>query len=54
MRDPSRYQQMLRDLITQGLYQLLEQSVTVRCRSQDVQCVKVTIIALQDDCHPHF
>ena len=41
MRDTGRYQQMMQDLITQGLYQLLEQSVTVRCRAQDVQYVKV-------------
>lgn len=40
-KDNARYQTMLKDLITQGLYQLLETAVTVRCRKQDVTLVQV-------------
>lgn len=39
-KDIPRYQQLLKDLITQGLYQLLETEVVIRCRKQDYQLVK--------------
>ncbi|CAI8023962.1 V-type proton ATPase subunit E 1 [Geodia barretti] len=39
-RDSAHYQQMLRDLVAQGLFQLLEEEVTVRCRQEDVGLVK--------------
>eukprot|EP00999_Lentomonas_sp_LEN2_P000510 NODE_1511_length_831_cov_42.352273_g1463_i0.p1 GENE.NODE_1511_length_831_cov_42.352273_g1463_i0~~NODE_1511_length_831_cov_42.352273_g1463_i0.p1 ORF type:complete len:259 (+),score=53.53 NODE_1511_length_831_cov_42.352273_g1463_i0:105-779(+) len=35
-QDQSRYGQLLKGLILQGLYQLLEENVTVICREQDV------------------
>ncbi|CAH3142545.1 unnamed protein product [Porites lobata] len=39
-QDNSRYEQVLKGLITQGLFQLLEASVTIRCRQQDLNVVK--------------
>ncbi|XP_003383410.1 PREDICTED: V-type proton ATPase subunit E 1-like [Amphimedon queenslandica] len=39
-RDIPRYQQLLKDLITQGLYQLLEKEVLIRCRKQDYNLIK--------------
>lgn len=42
-RDQSRYPALLDGLILQGLYQLLETKVTIRCRKQDVQMVQASI-----------
>ncbi|XP_061617664.1 V-type proton ATPase subunit E 1 [Phyllopteryx taeniolatus] len=42
-RDPARYAALIDGLILQGLYQLLEPKVTVRCRKQDVQLVQASI-----------
>lgn len=39
-KDTSRYEQVLRGLITQGLFQLLEPAVSIRCRQQDLNIVK--------------
>ena len=39
-KDNARYQQVLEKLIAQGLFQLLEKDVSVRCRQQDVHLVK--------------
>uniref|UniRef100_A0A8C6T3Y6 ATPase H+ transporting V1 subunit E1b n=1 Tax=Neogobius melanostomus TaxID=47308 RepID=A0A8C6T3Y6_9GOBI len=42
-KDPSRYPALMEGLILQGLYQLLETKVTIRCRKQDVQVVQASI-----------
>lgn len=39
-RDPTKYKRILHSLITQGLLQLLEQNVLVRCRQADLQLVE--------------
>ncbi|KAJ7337941.1 V-type proton ATPase subunit E [Desmophyllum pertusum] len=39
-QDETQYGQVLKGLITQGLFQLLEPTVTIRCRQQDVDIVK--------------
>ena len=39
--DRQRWEQMLDNLITQGLYQLLEGEVTVKCRKIDLALVQV-------------
>lgn len=39
-QDKARYEQVLKGLIMQGLFQLLEPSVTIRCRQQDLEIVK--------------
>jgi len=39
-RDPANYRKMLDGLITQGLYQMLEENVVIRCRQQDLQHVR--------------
>ena len=41
--DVGKYQGMLQGLITQGLCQLLEPNVVIRCRQNDIQLVKVQI-----------
>ena len=41
--DVGKYQGMLQGLITQGLCQLLEPNVVIRCRQNDIQLVKVLI-----------
>lgn len=48
-KDTPRYEQVLKGLITQGLFQLLEPAVTVRCRQQDLSLVKkVKVAAIED------
>lgn len=42
-KDPARYPALMDGLILQGLYQLLEPKVTIRCRKQDVQMVQASI-----------
>ncbi|CAL8355488.1 unnamed protein product [Lota lota] len=42
-QDPARYSVLLEGLILQGLYQLLEPKVTVRCRQKDVEMVQAAI-----------
>lgn len=39
-RDPTMYQELLRKLITQGLFQLIETNVVIKCRQQDVRLVQ--------------
>ncbi|KXJ20994.1 V-type proton ATPase subunit E [Exaiptasia diaphana] len=39
-QDPSKYKQVLKGLISQGLFQLLESKVTIRCRQKDLDSVK--------------
>lgn len=39
-QDQNRYQQILEKLIAQGLFQLLEKDVTIKCRQKDVHLVK--------------
>lgn len=39
-KDPNNYRRLLEGLISQGLFQLLEAQVTIRCRQQDVGLVK--------------
>uniref|UniRef100_H2MMF4 ATPase H+ transporting V1 subunit E1a n=1 Tax=Oryzias latipes TaxID=8090 RepID=H2MMF4_ORYLA len=40
-KDPETYSKLLDGLILQGLYQLLEPKVTIRCRQQDVEIASV-------------
>ncbi|XP_064396505.1 V-type proton ATPase subunit E-like [Halichondria panicea] len=42
-KDAARWRNMLGDLITQGIYQLLEPEVTVRCRQVDINPIKEVI-----------
>lgn len=42
-RDQSRYPALMDGLLLQGLYQLLEPKVTIRCRKQDLQLVQASI-----------
>nr|ACQ58194.1 Vacuolar proton pump subunit E 1 [Anoplopoma fimbria] len=42
-KDPARYPALMDGLILQGLYQLLEPKVTIRCRKQDIQVVQASI-----------
>lgn len=42
-KDPSRYQTLLDGLLLQGFYQLLEPTVIIRCRRQDITLVKTSI-----------
>ncbi|KFM80605.1 V-type proton ATPase subunit E, partial [Stegodyphus mimosarum] len=39
-KDTARYQQVLKNLILQSIYQLLESEVTVKCRKQDTDLVE--------------
>ncbi len=39
-RDANKYKRLLHALITQGLLQLLEQNVLIRCRQADLQLVE--------------
>lgn len=39
-KDPNQYKVMLEGLIAQGLFQLLEENVTIRCRQADVPLVR--------------
>lgn len=40
VHDPNGYRRLLEGLITQGLFQMLEENVTIRCRQQDVNIVR--------------
>jgi len=42
--DKDKYKQLLLSLITQGLYQLLEKSVSVKCRKEDVSIVELLVV----------
>ncbi|XP_048825718.1 V-type proton ATPase subunit E 1-like [Brienomyrus brachyistius] len=42
-RDPARYAVLLDGLVLQGLYQLLEPKVAIRCRKQDVALVQAAV-----------
>jgi len=46
-RDVGRYRQILQGLVSQGLYQLLEEEVTVRCRKADLALVNEVLPACQ-------
>lgn len=48
-RDVGQYRQILQGLVAQGLYQLLEEEVTVRCRKQDVALVNDIIPMCQQN-----
>lgn len=39
-KDPAQYKAMLEGLIAQGLFQLLEEKVTIRCRQADVPLIR--------------
>uniref|UniRef100_A0A3B3QSW3 ATPase H+ transporting V1 subunit E1a n=1 Tax=Paramormyrops kingsleyae TaxID=1676925 RepID=A0A3B3QSW3_9TELE len=43
-RDPARYSVLMDGLVLQGLYQLLEPKVAIRCRKQDVALVQVSVL----------
>jgi len=48
-KDPNMYQKVLQKLIAQGLFQLLEKDVVIRCRQQDVKLVQNSMnAALQE------
>ena len=47
-KDRAKYGQMLKGLIAQGLYQMLEPKVIIRCRERDVSLVQVNLDIL---CH---
>ena len=44
-RNEGEYQKVLEKLIAQGLFQLLEKDISVRCRQQDVRLVENTVAA---------
>lgn len=47
--DKDKYQKILQGLIAQGLYQLLEPEVTIRCKQQDLELVrKAWPLAVED------
>uniref|UniRef100_A0A3P9KPN1 ATPase H+ transporting V1 subunit E1a n=1 Tax=Oryzias latipes TaxID=8090 RepID=A0A3P9KPN1_ORYLA len=43
VKDSETYSKLLDGLILQGLYQLLEPKVTIRCRQQDVEIVQASV-----------
>ncbi|KFO96605.1 V-type proton ATPase subunit E 1 [Calypte anna] len=43
VKDSPRYQTLLDGLVLQGLYQLLEPKIVVRCRKQDLSMVKTAV-----------
>ncbi|XP_075998149.1 V-type proton ATPase subunit E 1-like [Genypterus blacodes] len=43
VRDPARYSVLLEGLVLQGFYQLLEPTVIIRCRQQDVDMVQAAV-----------
>ncbi|KAF6731279.1 V-type proton ATPase subunit E 1 [Oryzias melastigma] len=43
VKDPETYSKLLDGLILQGLYQLLEPKVTIRCRQQDLEIVQASV-----------
>ncbi|KAG9469961.1 V-type proton ATPase subunit E 1 [Eleutherodactylus coqui] len=43
VKDAPRYQALLDGLILQGLYQLLESKVVIRCRKQDLPLIKAAV-----------
>ncbi|XP_042351801.1 V-type proton ATPase subunit E 1a [Plectropomus leopardus] len=42
-KDPDNYSVLLQGLVLQGLFQLLEPKVTIRCRQQDVEMVQAAV-----------
>jgi len=48
-KDPSRYSALLYKLISQGLCQLMEPSVTVRCRQEDLALVEAAVPSAAKD-----
>lgn len=48
-QDEAKYKQILQGLIGQGLFQLLEPAVTVRCRQQDLDLVKSVLPAAVEE-----
>ncbi|XP_018417601.1 PREDICTED: V-type proton ATPase subunit E 1 isoform X2 [Nanorana parkeri] len=43
VKEPPRYQALLDGLVLQGLYQLLESKVFIRCRKEDVQLLRNSV-----------
>lgn len=48
-RDQSGYARILEGLITQGLFQLMEDKVVIRCRQQDLQLVMSVVERCQEN-----
>jgi len=48
-RDSARYQEVLKNLILQAVYQLLETEVTVRCRKQDLNLVENSLSSVMGE-----
>ncbi|XP_062521848.1 V-type proton ATPase subunit E-like [Corticium candelabrum] len=44
-QNKKQYQELVKQLIIQGLYQLLEENVTIRCRKEDVNVVESSLDA---------
>ncbi|PIO25326.1 hypothetical protein AB205_0063860 [Aquarana catesbeiana] len=43
VKDPARYQALLDGLVLQGLYQLLESKVIIRCRKEDMPLIRNSV-----------
>ncbi|XP_040201269.1 V-type proton ATPase subunit E 1 [Rana temporaria] len=43
VKDPARYQSLLDGLVLQGLYQLLESKVVIRCRKEDMPLIRNSV-----------
>ncbi|KAJ1166116.1 hypothetical protein NDU88_006525 [Pleurodeles waltl] len=43
VKDGTQYQKLMNGLVMQGLYQLLEHKVVLRCRKQDIPLVKAAV-----------
>ncbi|XP_054720335.1 V-type proton ATPase subunit E-like [Uloborus diversus] len=48
-RDTARYQEVLRKLILQAVYQLLETNVLIKCRKQDVDLAEKTLKSIAQE-----
>lgn len=61
-RDPNGYARLLEGLITQGLFQLMEERAVIRCRREDIQMVQSVLEssinqyrqAMKKDCRVHI
>lgn len=48
-RDAARYQEVLKNLIMQAVFQLLESEVSIRCRKQDLDLVERSLDAISKE-----
>ncbi|XP_015908426.1 V-type proton ATPase subunit E [Parasteatoda tepidariorum] len=47
-RDQSRYQEVMKNLVLQAVFQLLEKEVSVKCRKQDIPVVESSLKSISD------